>query len=60
MSRLTKLTEALNGILAQIYAEEGVCPLCKSKVGTTLACNDDRHKTWCAIPKARIAMSVSK
>lgn len=53
MSRLTILTETVTSLLAQIQAEEGYCPLCKSKVGNNLPCNDGRHKSFCMIPKAR-------
>jgi hypothetical protein len=56
MSRLTVVTEALMDLMDQVRAEEGWCPLCKARVGNTLECNDTHHKSWCALPKARIAL----
>lgn len=53
MSRLTALTETVNKLLSQIHADEGYCPLCKSKVGNTLEVNDGRHKSFCMVPAAR-------
>lgn len=53
MSRLTVLTETVNKLLSQIDAEEGYCPLCKSKVGNTLEVNDKLHKSFCMVPRAR-------
>lgn len=40
-------------VLASLYADEGYCPLCRKRVGNTLACNDKYHADHCVIHDLR-------